>query len=376
MLFWLNLYVCDFGYIFMFGLIGVGKLMYLVIFVVQFCCYVGMLIFVFDKGMLMYLLVVGICVVMKGISGLYFIVVVDDECLVFCLLQFLSIKGDCVWVMEWIDIILVLNGVEMILVQCNEIGNVIMSMYVSGVCMFFEFSVMIQDEVICEVICQYIVDGVMGYLFDVEEDGLVLFDFIVFEIEELMNFGEKFVLFVLFYLFCCIECVLMGQLVVIILDEVWLMFGYLVFCVKIREWFKVLCKVNCFVLMVMQSLFDVVNSGILDVIVELIVIKIFLLNIYVRDEDMVVLYCCMGLNVCQIEILVQVVFKCQYYYVLENGCCFYDLVFGLFVFVFVGVFDKEFVVIIKNLEVKFGDQWVDEWLCGWGFVFDEYLEVV
>lgn len=50
----------------------------------------------------------------------------------------------------------------------------------------------------------------MGYLFDVEEDGLLFIDFIVFEIEELMNLGEKYVLLMLFYLFCCIECSLKG----------------------------------------------------------------------------------------------------------------------------------------------------------------------
>ena len=63
----------------------------------------------------------------------------------------------------------------------------------------------IQDEAIREAIKQYTVDGTMGHLLDAEEDGLSLSDFTVFEIEELMNLGEKFALPTLLYLFRRIE---------------------------------------------------------------------------------------------------------------------------------------------------------------------------
>jgi type IV secretory pathway VirB4 component len=114
---------------------------------------------------------------------------------------------------------------------------------------------------------------------------LSLSDFTVFEIEELMNLGEKFALPVLLYLFRRIERALNGQPAVIILDEAWLMLGHPAFRAKIREWLKVLRKANCLVLMATQSLSDAANSGILDVIVESTATKIFLPNVYARDED-------------------------------------------------------------------------------------------
>lgn len=96
----------------------------------------------------------------------------------------------------------------------------------------------------------------MGHLLDAETDGLSLSDFTVFEIEELMNLGEKFALPVLLYLFRRIERALHGQPAVIILDEAWLMLGHPAFRAKIREWLKVLRKANCLVLMATQSLSD------------------------------------------------------------------------------------------------------------------------
>lgn len=54
-----------------------------------------------------------------------------------------------------------------------------------------------------------------------------------------MNMGECNFVFVLIYFFWRIEKCFDGLLSLIVFDEVWLMFGYLVFCDKICEWLKV-----------------------------------------------------------------------------------------------------------------------------------------
>lgn len=222
----------------------------------------------------------------------------------------------------------------------------------------------VQDDSIRAALHQYTVDGTMGHLLDAEEDGLTFSDFTVFEIEELMNLGEKYALPTLLYLFRRIECALKGQPAVIILDEAWLMLGHPVFRAKIREWLKVLRKANCLVLMATQSLSDAANSGILDVIVESTATKIFLPNIYARDEDTAALYHRMGLNARQIEILATAIPKRQYYYVSENGRRLYDLALGPLALSFVGASDKDSISTIKTLEAKHGDAWVHEWLAG------------
>ena len=363
----LNLHVRDLGHTFMFGPTGAGKSTHLGMLAAQLLRYRGMSIFSFDKGMSMYPLT-------KAVGGLHFRIAADDDQLAFCPLQFLETKGDRAFAMEWVDIIVRLNGVETTPSQRNAIGNAIMSLHSSGAKTISELSVTIQDEAIREAIRQYTVDGAMGHLLDAEEDGLKLSRFTTFEIEELMNLGEKFALPVLLYIFRRIERNLKGQPAVIILDEAWLMLGHPVFREKIREWLKVLRKANCLVLMATQSLSDAANSGILDVIVESTATKIFLPNIYARDEDTAALYRRMGLNARQIDILASAVPKRQYYYVSEQGRRLYDLAIGPLALSFVGATDKDSISKIKNLEAKFGKDWVGEWLSSRGLNLSEYLE--
>ncbi len=361
----LNLHVRDLGHTFMFGPTGAGKSTHLALIAAQLRRYPGMSIFVFDKGMSMYPLT-------KAMQGQHFTVAGDDDGLAFCPLQFLATKTGRAWAMEWIDMLLALNNVASTPAQRNEIGNAIMNLHASGGRTLSEFSVTIQDEAIRAALHQYTVDGAMGHLLDAKEDGLSLQNFTVFEIEELMNLGDKYALPTLLYLFRRIERSLTGQPAAIILDEAWLMLGHPVFRAKIREWLKVMRKANCLVLMATQSLSDAANSGILDVIVESTATKIFLPNIYARDEDTAALYRRMGLNARQIDILVSAMPKRQYYYVSENGRRLYDLALGPLALAFVGATDKESVAAIKVLETRFGDAWVHHWLASCDINLDNY----
>ena len=371
----LNLHVRDLGHTFLFGPTGAGKSTHLAILAAQFRRYAGMTVFAFDKGMSMYPLAAAIRACAEGGGANHFKVAADDDHLAFCPLQFLDDKSDRAWAMEWIDTVLRLNGVETTPAQRNEVGNAIVSMHASGARTMSEFSLTVQDSDIREALRQYTVDGLMGHLIDADEDGLSLdARFTVFEIEDLMNLGEKYALPVLLYLFRRIERSLKGQPAVIILDEAWLMLGHPAFREKIREWFKVLRKANCIVIMATQSLSDAANSGILDVIVESTATKIFLPNLYARDEDTAALYRRMGLNTRQIEILSSATPKRQYYYLSEEGRRLYDLALGPLALSFVGASDKDSLATIQALERRFGNDWVREWLASRDLNLDHYLE--
>ena len=361
----LNLHVRDVGHTFLFGPTGAGKSTHLAMMAAQLRRYPGMAIYAFDKGLSLYPLA-------RAAGGKHFRVAADDDRLAFCPLQFLDTKGDRAWAMEWIDTILALNGLSTTPAQRNEIGSAILSMQQSGARTLSELSVTIQDEAIREAIRQYTVDGSMGHLLDAEEDGLPLSAFTVFEIEELMSLGDKFALPTLLYLFRRIERQLTGQPAAILLDEAWLMLGHPAFRAKIREWLKVMRKANCLVLMATQSLSDAAHSGILDVIVESTATKIFLPNVYARDEETAQLYRRMGLNVRQIEILATAIPKRQYYTVSEQGQRLYDLALGPLAMAFVGATDRESVQAIQALEAKWGDGWVDVWLAGRGLRLADY----
>lgn len=361
----LNLHVGDLGHTFMFGPTGAGKSTHLAIIAAQLRRYLGMSIYAFDKGMSMYPLAAGIEAVTKGKSGLHFTVAADDDKLAFCPLQYLETQSDRAWAMEWIDTILALNNIETTPNQRNEIGHAIISMHESGAKTLSELSVTIQDTQIREALKQYTVDGTMGHLLDAEQDGLTLTDFTVFEIEELMNLGDKYALPVLLYLFRRIERSLDGQPSAIILDEAWLMLGHPVFREKIKEWLKVLRKANCFVLMATQSLSDAVNSGIFDVIVESTATKIFLPNPAINDDEGAALYRRMGLNNRQINIITYAIPKRQYYYTSSNGRRLYELALGPLELAFVAASDKESIATINKLKAAHGHGWVDHWLVDW-----------
>jgi type IV secretion/conjugal transfer VirB4 family ATPase len=350
-----NLHVRDLGHAFMFGPTRAGKSTHLALIALQLLRYQGMSIYSFDKGMSMY-------PTTKAVGGNHFAVAADDSRLAFCPLQFLGTKGDRAWAMEWIDTILALNGVTTTPAQRNEIGTAIINMHESGARTLSEFTLTIQDEPIREALKQYTVDGMMGQLLDAEEDGLELSKFTTFEIEDLMNLGDKFALPVLLYLFRRIERSLHGQPAAVLLDEAWIMLGHPVFRDKIREWLKAFAKKNCLVLLSTQSLTDAANSGILDVIVESTATKIFLPNVYARDEDTSALYRRMGLNGRQINILASAIPKQQYYVVSEGGRRLYELALGPLTLAFAGSTDKESIAEIKRLEAKYGGRWVHEWV--------------
>lgn len=350
----LNLHVRDVGHTLVFGPTGAGKSTLLGMIAAQARRYQGMSIFSFDKGMSMY----AVC---KGAGGQHYSVAADDSSLAFCPLQYLETRADRAWAMEWIDTILRLNDVATTPAQRNEIGSAIMSMHENGSKTLTDFVSSIQDHTIRDTLKPYTIDGAMGHLLDATEDGLALSDFTVFEIEELMNLGDKFALPVLLYLFRRIEAALHGQPAILFLDEAWLMLGHPAFRQKIKEWLKVLRKANCLVLMATQSLTDAANSGILDVLVESTATKIFLPNIYARDEDTAALYKRMGLNSRQIEIIASATPKRHYYYVSEQGRRLFDLALGPVALAFVAASDKESVAEIKDLESKLGGGWTKAW---------------
>jgi type IV secretion/conjugal transfer VirB4 family ATPase len=363
----LNLHVRDLGHTILFGPTGNGKSTHLALLAAQLRRYPGMSIFAFDKGMSLYPLT-------KATGGSHFTVAGETDALSFCPLQFLESSSDRAWAMDWIDTMLALNGLTTNPGQRNEIASAIINMHQTGSHSLTDFVSSIQDKNIREALKQYTVEGAQGHLLDAEADGLALTSFMTFEIEELMGLGEKYALPVLLYLFRRIERSLHGQPAAIIIDEAWMMLGHEAFREKIREWLKVLRKSNCMVIMATQSLSDAARSGILDVIVESTATKIFLPNLFARDEDTAALYRRMGLNNRQIDIIATAMPKRQYYYVSEKGRRLYDLALGPLALAFVGASDKDSIAAIQALEAKFGADWVGQWLKARNINLADYQE--
>ena len=221
----------------------------------------------------------------------------------------------------------------------------------------------VQDREIKEAIQHYTVQGAMGWLLDADSDSLNLSRFMVFEVEDLMNMGDKNLVPVLTYLFRRIEKALDGSPTILVLDEAWIMLGHPTFRAKIREWLKTMRKMNCCVILATQSLSDARNSGILDVLAESCPTKIFLPNSTAEDAVQKELYVGMGLNDKQISILKTSEPKRDYYIVSPQGRCKVQLVLKGKALAFVGASDKESLARIRALAAEYGPEgWQAVWL--------------
>lgn len=286
----------------------------------------------------------------------------EARALSFCPLAELSTDGDRAFASEWIEMLVALQGVTITPDYRNAISRQIGLMAESRGRSLSDFVSGVQMREIKDALHHYTVDGPMGQLLDAEEDGLALGAFQCFEIEELMNMGERNLVPVLTYLFRRIEKRLTGAPSLIILDEAWLMLGHPVFRDKIREWLKVLRKANCAVVLATQSISDAERSGIIDVLKESCPTKICLPNGAAREPGTREFYERIGFNERQIEIVATAIPKRDYYVVSPEGRRLFDMALGPVALSFVGASGKEDLKRIRALHSEQGVAWPLQWL--------------
>ncbi|KQS95580.1 conjugal transfer protein TrbE [Rhizobium sp. Leaf386] len=354
----LNLHVDDVGHTLVFGPTGSGKSTLLALIAAQFRRYENAQIFAFDKGQSMLPLTLaagGDHYDVGGEEG-------EGARLSFCPLSDLATDGDRAWASEWIETLVALQGVTITPDHRNAISRQISLMATAPGRSVSDFVSGVQHREIKDALHHYTVDGPMGQLLDAETDGLSLGSFQTFEIEQLMNMGERNLVPVLTYLFRRIEKRLTGAPSLIILDEAWLMLGHPVFRDKIREWLKVLRKANCAVLLATQSISDAERSGIIDVLKESCPTKICLPNGAAREPGTREFYERIGFNERQIEIVATAIPKREYYVASPEGRRLFDMALGPLTLSFVGATSKEDLKRIRTLQSEHGPEWPIHWL--------------
>lgn len=354
----LNLHVDDVGHALVFGPTGSGKSTLLALIAAQFRRYAGAQIFAFDKGRSMMPLTL-------AAGGDHYEIGGDDAdgaaTLAFCPLSDLSTDTDRAWASEWIETLIAVQGVTITPDHRNAVSRQIGLMAEARGRSLSDFVSGVQMREIKDALHHYTVDGPMGQLLDAERDGLQLGSFQTFEIEQLMNMGERNLVPVLTYLFRRIEKRLTGAPSLIILDEAWLMLGHPVFRDKIREWLKVLRKANCAVLLATQSISDAERSGIIDVLKESCPTKICLPNGAAREPGTREFYERIGFNERQIEIVATAVPKREYYVASPEGRRLFNMALGPVALSFVGASGKDDLKRILELK-KAGADWPLHWL--------------
>jgi type IV secretion system protein VirB4 len=126
--------------------------------------------------------------------------------------------------------------------------------------------------------------GARANIFDNDQD-IINFDtasIFGFEMGELLK--DKISLNpVLFYVFHRINMSLDGTPSMIVLDEAWALIDNPVFAPRIKDWLKVLRKLNTFVIFATQSVEDASKSNISDTLIQQTATQIFLPNLKATD---------------------------------------------------------------------------------------------
>ncbi|WP_306150244.1 MULTISPECIES: conjugal transfer protein TrbE [unclassified Roseibium] len=349
-----NLHVGDLGHTLIFGPTGSGKSTLLALIAAQFRRYENAQVFVFDKGKSMYPLTLAV--------GADHYNVGKSDTLAFAPLSALEDDTDKAFAAGWLETLIEMQGVKVLPEHRNAVTTQIDLMSKSQRRSLTDFVSGVQNREIKDALQYYTVDGPMGSLLDAETDGLLLSSFQTFEIEELMNMGDRNLIPVLLYLFRRIEKRLTGTPSLLILDEAWLMLGHPVFRDKVREWLKVLRKANCAVVLATQSISDAERSGIIDVLKESCQTKVCLPNGEARVSGTRDFYEKLGFNDQQIEIIASAIPKRDYYVTSPDGRRLFDMALGPITLSFVGASGKDDLKRIDELHHQHGDKWPIEWL--------------
>jgi type IV secretion system protein VirB4 len=351
----ISLHVGDVGHTLILGPTGSGKSTLLSFIIAQHFRYKNAQVFCFDKGYSAYVLA-------KACGGEHYAIAGEKSSLAFCPLSVIQNESERFWAKDWIETLLELQGIIITPNYRQKIHQAIELLSKSTSKTMTDFVNTLQDIELREALSPYTLAGSMGSLLDAQQDGLGKSKFQVFEMEHLMQLGEKNVAPVLTYLFHKIEKNLDGTPSLIILDESWLFISHPIFRDKIREWLKVLRKNNTAVIFATQSISDIANSPIRDVIYESCPTKILLPNMEATNEVCREEYRRIGLSGRQIELIKTSIPKRHYYYTSPYGKRLFELGLGNVAKCFTTASSKEQIKLVDSLIDTYGESWPAEWL--------------
>src|SRR5262249_52950428 len=150
-------------------------------------------------------------VLVNACGGTYYDIGAEHSGLAFCPLKRLDTASDQAWAAEWIEIMLTLQGLDVTPSLRKMVYEAVMRLPRSPPRTLTEFVAELQDDGLRQALSHYTLAGPMGALLDAEEDSLIEGAFQAFEMEHLMNMGEKNIVPVLLYLFRQVELRMDGR---------------------------------------------------------------------------------------------------------------------------------------------------------------------
>jgi type IV secretion system protein VirB4 len=278
--FYFNFHVRDVGHTLIIGPTGAGKTV-----LMNFLCAQAQKfkprMFFFDKDR-------GAEIFIRALNGVYTAIDPGGECN-FNPLQLDDTGENKTFILEWLKVLVTSNGESL-----SSEDNKILSQAVTG-----NFRLEKKDRKLGNVVAFLGIDGPGSLagriamwvgrgshakIFDNAKDTIDLQKARVFgfDMTELLKDPVSLAP-VLLYIFHRINISLDGQRTMIVLDEAWALIDNPIFAPKIKDWLKVLRKLNTFVIFATQSVEDAAKSRISDTLIQQTATQIFLPNLKATD---------------------------------------------------------------------------------------------
>jgi type IV secretion system protein VirB4 len=376
--FFLNINPTDVGHTAIWGPTGAGKSTLLNLLEAQFFKYPGARVIVFDKGR-------SARQPCMACGGLYYECASDSENgVVFQPLRDIETRRDKTFAAEFIETLLIMQKLEVTPVMGKAVMDAVLLMEEipkeSRTLTTFAQNCNYIDEktgrnTIREFIQPYLLTGQYGKIFDNSASELSDdTDYLVIEMEYLMNLGAAAVAPALMYLFYFVEKRFTGNLTMLVLDEAWLFLQNELFQKKISEWLKTLRKKNVFVVFATQDVMDAVNSPLFSTIAQQCLTKIYLADPQAAGAGMYEAYSKFGLDRTEIERIAGAEMKRDYYYKSPLGGRLFQLTLGKATLALIGGADHTYLDLLAGRGDPRGYEYAEEILEHKGAAYKHLLK--
>jgi type IV secretion/conjugal transfer VirB4 family ATPase len=357
--FWLNLHDDDVGHTLVVGPTGAGKSTLLNLLIAQFLRYPHAQVFSFDVGHSGWLLA-------QAAGARHYDLATEPVALQP--LASIDQPGERLWALEWLDLVLSLNGVTVGpgQRQALDLALRLLASERPEHRRLSELVPQLQDSELAAALAPY-ASGPLRALLDGDGDDLEAAPYQVFELKRMIDMEDRVLLPVLLYLFHRVEQRLEhGRPSLIVIEEAWLPLMKSAFASRIKQWLLTLRKQNAAVVLATQSLAQLWESPHRHILLESCPTRILLANPEAAAPVHAGLYRELGLNATEISLLSHARRKRDYYFKSPRGSRLFELGLGPAALAFLGTPEgmtlAEVRSTVRPLMAQHGSRWPSAWL--------------
>jgi type IV secretion system protein TrbE len=333
------------GHTMIVGPTGTGKTMLVRFLAQQFQQYPRAQAFIFDKKQ-------GLRGITAAVSGTHYILGGESGALAFQPLRPCDDAGQRRWCAEWVEGVVGDQHLTITPALRAEIWQALCNLgtappeqrTITGL------SSLVQITELRQALEPYTLRGAYGQCLDAAEDTLRLSDWCCFEMDALFNL-PGLVAPTLSYLFHTLAGRFDGRPTFLLMDEAWRYLAHPLFLLMIEEWLRELRKANVNVVFSTQSLIELLDSPIANILLASCPIRIFLPDDRALEPEVAKAYQRVNLNSRQLELLSMATPQRDYYYMSREGARMFELGLGPIARAACGMDSKEELAVLEQWRI-------------------------